>query len=306
MHVIIYIGTGNVRLCRMVDKLERYLKHLSLYVERTDLHTYIHYTPADMVITVGWNDTIARIHSDQLDAGRHSISISDGYLNRRWYDNKNGFLAVTLDGIHANGLHRFGMPEHRLYGVQPSLPTLGPWQEHGNKVVVAHQHRLAFDGASRQEWFDVTLSSLASDFSQYEVVFRNHPGDPHRQAMTESGQASSKPIWEDLDGAKALVTYDSNAAVEAAVHGVIPVTARKTMAEAIAIHSIYDIEKYEYRDRRPWLRDLAYTQWRPDEIECGHDVWQHIMAGLQKDDYREVQFLGQEKEIYYAKSSIGL
>ena len=85
---------------------------------------------------------------------------------------------------------------------------------------------------------------------------------------------SYKPFEEDLGDAYQVVTYNSNAAVEAVIAGV-PSAAygMGTMAWDVTSRSV---EGPLWRgDRLQWAERLAYTQWTCPEMEAGL-AWTHL------------------------------
>ncbi|MGY8865355.1 MAG: hypothetical protein ACKVJK_06950 [Methylophagaceae bacterium] len=82
---------------------------------------------------------------------------------------------------------------------------------------------------------------------------------------------------KDLDGARVVVSYSSNALVEAVCEGIPTVALSETShAYPVSFHSL-DILGEEnlsqlldsYTDRQQWLNECAYTQWTVDEINSG-------------------------------------
>jgi hypothetical protein len=87
---------------------------------------------------------------------------------------------------------------------------------------------------------------------------------------------STQPIEEDLKGAHAIVTFNSNAAVDAVIAG-IPAFAmdQGSMAWDVTEHDLARIEQPIRPDRDQWAAELAYTQWTQDEMARGW-AWHHL------------------------------
>lgn len=92
------------------------------------------------------------------------------------------------------------------------------------------------------------------------------------------GEGRGAPLAEDLDGAWALVTYTSNAAVEALCAGVPVICTAPSAAWDLASRRLEDVESprvWGVRRRRDWAARLAANQWTLAEIRNG-TCWQEI------------------------------
>lgn len=98
------------------------------------------------------------------------------------------------------------------------------------------------------------------------IIYSSNYGD---YSETNGGSGFQK----DLDGAKAVVSYSSNALVEAACEGIPTIALSETShAYPVSYHSL-DILKEKHIectfDRQQWLNECAYTQWTIEEINSG-------------------------------------
>jgi hypothetical protein len=78
---------------------------------------------------------------------------------------------------------------------------------------------------------------------------------------------------KDLDGARVVVSYSSNALVESVCEG-IPTVALSNTSHAwpVSYHTLDIIGESNIQckfDRKQWLYDCAYTQWKQEEINSG-------------------------------------
>jgi hypothetical protein len=81
---------------------------------------------------------------------------------------------------------------------------------------------------------------------------------------------------EDLQGAHAVVTFNSNTGVDAVIAGVPIFTIdRGSMAWEVSDHDLSEIEKPNLYDREQWAHNLAYTQWTMAEMAGGW-AWSHL------------------------------
>jgi hypothetical protein len=89
------------------------------------------------------------------------------------------------------------------------------------------------------------------------------------------------PLAEDLTGAAQVVTYNSTAGVETVLAGVPTVaTDQGAMAWPMCTHLV-DAKPLR-PDRTEWMHKLAWTGFRPREIESGF-MWAHLKEALKCD-----------------------
>lgn len=135
-----------------------------------------------------------------------------------------------------------------------------PWQRQGDHIVIAAPTRTYARFHGTRDWIADTIDALARVTSR-QLVIRD--------------KETKRPLQADLDGAHALVTHGSIAAVEAVVCG-CPVFIH---ADSAAVHvgqtDLSRIEKPVYPDRTAWLNSLAYCQFNESEL-CDGTLWKLI------------------------------
>lgn len=115
---------------------------------------------------------------------------------------------------------------------------------------------------------DASLSGIDIE-SWAETVARETDGEayyrPHPLAYTyiRSAPILNGSLDYDLSRAKKVITYNSNAGVDALMAG----------CDVVAHDSGSMI--YNVTDRLDWIRKLAYCQWSLNEIAAG-DAWAHL------------------------------
>ena len=88
----------------------------------------------------------------------------------------------------------------------------------------------------------------------------------------------TSPMERCLQGAKAVVTYNSTSAVDAIVQGIPAITMDKgSISYPVSQHTLADIKALEYPDRTQWLNGLGYAQWTMVEMSKGLP-WAHLNA----------------------------
>lgn len=114
-----------------------------------------------------------------------------------------------------------------------------------------------------------------------EAVIKEIPNtqvSPHSAGSSDNWVSGGEGLYRDLDQAWAVIGGNSNSLTEAACYG-IPTWClhESAMAWPVSQRDIIDIERPNLNiPRDQWLWNLAYSQWRRDEIEAGRP-WEHLM-----------------------------
>lgn len=164
---------------------------------------------------------------------------------------QNGYFRLVQNDRYARDIGSRPSDRWEALGVK-----VKPWRKTGKHIVVVPVSRFvaAYNGFNASDWLGSTLAKL-KEVTDRPVMIK--PKD------------SDAPIEEVLDGAWALVTMESNAAIDALVAGV-PVFAGVSAAVApIANMELDLIESPPMGDREGLFSMLAYQQWTIDEIVSG-------------------------------------
>lgn len=161
-----------------------------------------------------------------------------------------------------------GRPDYdrlRRFGVDPK-----PWRKNGRHILICPPDRVfaRLMGFDADEWIRDTVASLARATDR-----------PIRMRGRLGAETRDRGLHADLVDCWALVTYTSNAAVEAIIAGVPAVVTGECAASAISISDPKLIETVECsEDRHTWAARLAANQWSLDEIASG-ECWRAIGKG---------------------------
>jgi hypothetical protein len=181
-----------------------------------------------------------------------------------------------------------------------------PWREtRGDYVLIVLQHvidtsliRLMETYGSYYQWLVNAICQIRAA-TDLPIVIRPHPKhgmynhffEAHRVPdvidgfdnvrwstnQGRDGLNGGKFLQRDLEHAQGVVGWTSNALTEAAIAGVpvYPMSAG-AMCTPIASNPLSSIDNpSKMPDRQQWLNDLAYCQWKYDEIKDG-TAWNHI------------------------------
>lgn len=203
--------------------------------------------------------------------GRRLVVIESAFLIR------DSHYSVGFGGI--NGLADFnaeGVPPDRWLGFGLKSKR---WIDRDGPVVVCGQ--LPWDtnvqDVDHPLWCRRAVEFYADRGD--EVWFRPHPKIKERETlyrMPRGVTINRGPLKPMLARARAVVVYNSNTGVNAAVAGVpVVACARSAMSWPVASHG------FEAELKRPsrtaWLAKLGYSQWSLNEMRRG-DPWRHLMG----------------------------
>lgn len=182
-----------------------------------------------------------------LAEGRPYIYIDNGYFGR------GEFFSATVNALRHDGT---GRPDFdRLAARRVSI---WPWRKSGRHIVVCPQsdwfHRL-HTRRGRDTWVERTVATLRAVTTR-DICVRL--------------KDDATPLARDLDGAHALVTFTSNAAVEAVCAGVPVITTGACAARTMGSASLFEIESPAFPGGRTrWAACLAANQWTLQEMREG-------------------------------------
>jgi len=228
------------------------------------------YEPSDIAVVFGVYKSKVPISyprgaiiAQQRKRGLDVIVLETGYINRG--DGEQHHYAAGFNGL--NGRADFRNADSPGDRAAKLNVTLRPWRKDGKHILLCGQvpWDASVDHIDFNAWLR-TVSYVIRETTLRPVRFRPHP-------------QIAKPdmsIEEDLEDCWAVVTFNSNTAVDAAIRGV-PVFAsdKGSMAYSIANRWVEQIDDPRTPERQQWLNDLAYTQWTQDEMKQGL-AWKHL------------------------------
>lgn len=188
--------------------------------------------------------------------GRTWFYADNGYLKPGHY---HGHYRVTRNALQHDGYGTTDPARWRELGL-----SIAPWRKNGGHVVVCPPGRLfaSLFGFDADKWLADTLRALKA-----------HTDRPVKVRVKMSWQevkTPMEPLAADLEGAWALVTHSSNAAVEAVMAGIPVFATARCGASRVALSDLSMIEAPMLPDdREEWLSVLAANQWMLDEMRDG-------------------------------------
>lgn len=211
---------------------------------------------------VGCTPELRPLIDDWKKRGKAWIYWDRGYVRR--------VMAAALPRGTNGGYYRFHVGCYQAQKIRDvpddrwrSLRTdVQPWKRKGRHIVIAAPS-LTYSRFHRCEnWIAETINALARSTDRQLVI-------------RDKEHVRNRPLQADLDGAHALVTHGSIAAVESVVLG-CPVFVHPDSAAALVGQTdLSKIEQPVYPERQPFLNTLAYDQFSEQEL-CDGTLWRLI------------------------------
>lgn len=220
-------------------------------------------------VPISWRR--AEIIEKQHRACKDVLILETGYIHRG--DDEEHYYAAGFNGLNGRAdFKNAGMPSDRASELGVVLKP----RQHGEKILLCGQvpQDASVDHIDIVEWLNAARDEIKARTSR-EIVFKPHP---FAKVLPIDGCSySTQPLNEAIQDCHAVVTFNSNAAVEAVIEGVPVFTFDDgSMARAVSNRDWDLLDSPALPDRVQWLNDLAYTQWTPAEMREGK-AWQHLL-----------------------------
>ena len=203
---------------------------------------------------VGCTPELRPLIDDWAKRGKQWIYWDRGYARRvfaTWLPrgDAGGYYRWHLGSFQAQKI--YGCPEDRWKALKIEVQ---PWKKSGRHIVIAAPTRTYSKFHRTDSWIADTIDALAR-MTDRQLVIRD--------------EESKRSLQSDLEGAHALVTHGSIAAVESVICGCPVFVDPSSAAALVGQTDIKLIEKPTYPDRQPWLNMLAYSQFNETELIDG-------------------------------------
>lgn len=196
--------------------------------------------------------------------------------------NRGQLWKVGVNGINGSGYFGpIGMDSRRRTKLGINIE---PWKQ-STDILICLQHSKSDQWENMpaiELWLDTIISKIRKT-SDRNIVVRSHPRNQILFNHNHKNVILNKPRSVDavndsinfknaLLSAWAVVNWNSNPGVVAALNGVPVFTGPTSLAKPIANLDFDMIERPSMPPREQWANDLAYTEWTVDEITNGEPL----------------------------------
>jgi hypothetical protein len=195
--------------------------------------------------------------------GHEVLVMERGYLGDRFK-----WTSLAWNGLNNRGV--FGVPPDDGGERFRQHYTMKPWKQGGEYVLIMGQvpGDASLQGQNLLPWYQQMAAAAAKQFG-LPVKFRPHPvalQKGHRQFVSGAIRSAAS-LEQDLAGAAAVITYNSNSGVDAVINGVPAIVADQgSMAWDVSAHHVGSLVRPA---RESWAHQLAWKQWSMEEISSG-------------------------------------
>ncbi len=235
----------------------------------------------DVGCVFGVKGVARRLLDDYRAAGKGTLFFDKGHTRRR--PDGVALWRVSADGfIPLEPFQRVPRPDDRAkaHGLSPSPRRIGDCLLFAG----ASQKHCDFHGLGDCTGYARRVIAEIKAYTNRPVIYRPKPS--WRDAVPIDGTEFSRPpilLADELKRCFVLVTYSSNAAVDAVLAGVPAIVLGPGIARPVASRSVADVyDPYWPPDkvRHQWLADLAYCQWTTEEMASGA-MWNVLRPQLE-------------------------
>jgi len=199
---------------------------------------------------------------------------------------RNVYWKIGLNGINrAAEFGNYNCPSDRWEKLNIKLK---PWKNEGEHIILCGQNERSAawpNNLKMSAWVTDTIKQIRS-VSDRPIIVRPHPrAQISGLEITQSNVTIVRPEYmggyDDFDYPKALkeawavVSYNSNPAMEAVFNGIPVFVDETSLSYEVGNTDLLDIENPKKPDRTQWSHNLAYIEWNVQEIEQGLP-WQRI------------------------------
>lgn len=179
---------------------------------------------------------------------RDYYHIDHGYFLPGHYE---GYYRVTKNGQMADGTGNYPSDRWDFLNIQ-----MKPWRTAGEHIVVCPISRFvaAYEGIDETTWTNQMVADLKK-FTDRPIIIK--PKD------------SDQLLSVTIQGAHALVCYNSMAALNSILDGIPAFAIDNPAIGPVSLDDISQIEEPKICDREQWAYNLAYSQWTLDEFRNG-------------------------------------
>lgn len=265
--VAVYYAHGNTRSERLAKAAYSGVKAVGdspLLVRSVDFKK----VNCDYAVFYGLAQGLTRVFSEYKEKAT-AIYIDLGYWHRRINTRFDGYHKVVVNSRHPT--QYFQNKEHDPSRFKELGLEVKPWQKnkHGKIIVAGMSEKAALaDGLAPSAWERAAIDKL-KELIALDIVYRPKPSCRRSRSLPNSFFDKTTPLNVAFKTAYALVTRQSNTAVDALLQGV-PVFCEIGVASVMSGGAVAAIHTPSYPEgRQRWVEDIAWCQFTTAEIAKG-------------------------------------
>lgn len=193
-------------------------------------------------------------------------------MERAYLGDRFSWTSLAWNGLNGHGQFA-SAPNDDGQRFKTNFAPLKPWNTDGGYVLIMGQvpGDASLRGQDLMPWY-VATAKQASELHGLPVHFRAHPEAKRKgfRHVVKGTVCSKGTLDEAISGAALVITYNSNSGVDAVIAGKPTVAVDPgSMAWPVTGHFVNAIIT---PSRERWAHELAWKQWRIDEIKSGQAI----------------------------------
>ena len=233
----------------------------------------------DIAVFYGLRGPLFQVYQDYQKNHRTTVFIDLGYWGRHDGGRLAGYHRVVVNGFQPTAYFQNKSHDGSRFD-QLHISLENAKRQQGDAILLAGMsEKSAGIYGLRAEEFERRTISILSYLSSREIIYRPKPSwtaarplpKTHYSPPQETLAAALQKSW-------CVVTHHSNVAIDGLLAGRPCIVLGDGVGKAIGSQDLASIEKPYYPDEmtlRQFCYDLAWTQWKPDEIKHG-DCWEYL------------------------------
>jgi hypothetical protein len=158
------------------------------------------------------------------------------------------------------------------------------WKSRGDYILFCLQldgdsalNRLTYNNINYKKYCSDIIQKI-KEITDRPILLRAHPYDHltlmHIQKIYKDTikYSDSPNLYDDLNFAYCMVTYNSTSCVESVLYGIPTIVLDPSAVATPVANKLEDIESLKEFDRQDWLNRIAFMQWQGKEMADGY-LW---------------------------------
>lgn len=264
--VAVYYAKSNHRSVLASQAAAFGLKKIGERVKLIECRSY-KVVDADYAVHYGFADQLRQVYNDYKEQST-VVYMDLGYWNRRLRTRYDGYYKFAVNDRHPTAY--FQNRKHDDSRLKELGVEIEPWRTGNENIIIAGLSEKAAraEGLDHQAWERQAYATIKRHTDK-KIIYRPKPNCCRSRPIRGAGFDKRSTPRELFENAHAVVARHSNICVEALCAGV-PVFVEAGVALPMAKTNLVRVESPLYpRNRRQWASDIAWTQFKLDEIKSG-------------------------------------